>query len=118
MVIQAFQEVSTSLAALEKLAGAETEQIRSVKALEKSVQISQDRYRYGLSSYYEVLEALQRLYPAQSLQAQFRLGRLTAYVQLYKALGGGVEPGEPTDAAVDCSGTATRGLRRPEVLRR
>lgn len=48
----------------------------------------QDRYRYGLSSYYEVLEALQRLYPAQSLQAQFRLGRLTAYVQLYKALGG------------------------------
>jgi len=52
-VIQAFQEVSTSLAALEKLAGAETEQIRSVKALEKSDQISQDRYCYGLSSYYE-----------------------------------------------------------------
>src|SRR5436309_16107390 len=30
----------------------------------------------------------------------------------------GVEPGEPTDAAVDRSGTATRGLPRPEVLRR
>jgi len=71
------------------LAGAEPEQIRSVKALEKSVEISNDRYRYGLSSYYEVLEALQRLYPAQTLQAQFRLGQLTAYVQLYKALGGG-----------------------------
>jgi multidrug efflux system outer membrane protein len=88
-VIQAFQEVSSSLAALDKLAGAEDEQIRSVKALDKSVQISTDRYLYGLSSYYEVLEALQRLYPAQNAQAQLRLGRLLAYVSLYKALGGG-----------------------------
>jgi multidrug efflux system outer membrane protein len=88
-IIQAFQEVSTSLAALDKLASSEIEQIRSVKALEKSVQVSNDRYRYGLASYYEVLEAQQRLYPAQNGQAQIRLGRLTAYVQLYKALGGG-----------------------------
>ena len=78
-----------------------------MKALEKSVQISQDRYRYGLSSYYKVLEALQRLYPAQSLQAQFRLGRLTAYVQLYKALGGGwnlKDPQVPPTAAAQQSG--------------
>ncbi len=88
-VIQAFQEVSTSLAALDKLAGAEVEQVRSVKALQKAVQISTDRYLYGLSSYFEVLEAQQRLYPAQFTQAQIRLGRLLAYVQLYKALGGG-----------------------------
>jgi multidrug efflux system outer membrane protein len=88
-VIQAFQEVSSSLAALDKLAGSETEQIRSVKALAKSVEVSNDRYLYGLASYYEVLEAQQRLYPAQNAQAQIRLGRLLAYVQLYKALGGG-----------------------------
>ncbi len=96
-VIQAFQEVSSSLAALEKLAGAETEQIRAVKALELSVKISRDRYVYGLSSYFEVLEALQRLYPAQNLQAQIRLGRLTAYVQLYKALGGGWNVDNPQE---------------------
>jgi len=36
-----------------------------------------------------VLESQQRLYPAQNAQAQIRLGRLVAYVQLYKALGGG-----------------------------
>lgn len=102
-VIQAFQEVSTSLAALDKLAGAETEQIRSVKALEKSVQVSNDRYLYGLASYYEVLESQQRLYPAQNAQAQIRLGRLLAYVQLYKALGGGwnlKDPQVPPSAAV------------------
>jgi len=101
-VIQAFQEVSSSLAALAKLAGAEDEQIKSVKALEKSVQISNDRYLYGLSSYYEVLEALQRLYPAQNAQAQIRLGRLLAYVQLYKALGGGwnlKDPQQPPSTA-------------------
>lgn len=43
-VIQAFHEVSTSLAALGKLAGSESEPARSAKALEKSVQISNDRY--------------------------------------------------------------------------
>ena len=88
-VIQAFQEVSTSLVALEKLAGSEVEQSRSVKALEKSVQISNDRYLYGLASYYEILESLQRLYPAQYAEAQIRLNRLLAYVQLYRSLGGG-----------------------------
>jgi len=88
-VIQAFQEVSTSLAALEKLAGSEVEQARSVKALEKSVQIANDRYLYGLASYYEILDSLQRLYPAQYAEAQIHLNRLLAYVQLYRALGGG-----------------------------
>jgi multidrug efflux system outer membrane protein len=105
-VIQAFQEVSTSLAALEKLAGSEVEQARGVKALEKSVQISNDRYLYGLSSYFEILEAQQRLYPAQYTEAQIRLNRLLAYVQLYKALGGGwnlENPQQPpaTTAAAD-----------------
>ena len=51
-------------------------------------------------------DRVQRLYPAQSLQAQFRLGRLTAYVQLYKALGGGwnLENPQvpPSTAAASC----------------
>jgi len=100
-VIQAFQEVSSSLVALEKLAGSEVEQSRSVKALEKSVQISNDRYLYGLASYYEILDSLQRLYPAQYGEAQIRLNRLLAYVQLYRALGGGwnlANPQQPPSA--------------------
>ena len=104
-VIQAFQEVSTSLAALEKLAGSETEQARSVKALEKSVQISNDRYLYGLSSYLEILDAQQRLYPAQYAQAQIRLGRLLAYVQLYKALGGGWNLKDPQEPPAPAAAT-------------
>lgn len=106
-VIQAFQEVSTSLAALEKLAGAETDQARSVRALEKSVQISNDRYLYGLSSYFEILEAQQRLYPAQYTQAQIRLNRLLAYVQLYKALGGGWNLQDPQEPPATTAATGS-----------
>ncbi len=94
-VIQAFQEVSSSLVALERLAGAEAELTRAVAALEKAVQMALDRYLYGLSSYFEVLEAQERLFPAQNARATVRLNRLLAYVQLYKALGGGWQ----TDAA-------------------
>jgi len=94
-VITAFKEVSTSLAALDQLAGAEAELLRAVAALEKAVQHALDRYLYGLSSYFEVLEAQERLFPAQNAQATVRLNRLLAYVQLYKALGGGWNVTDP-----------------------
>jgi len=96
------------VAALEKLAGSEAEQTRSVKALEKSVQISSDRYLYGLSSYFEILESQQRLYPAQYAQAQIRLGRLLAYVQLYKSLGGGWNLKDPQEPPATAAATAER----------
>ncbi len=88
-VLIALREVSDALTALGKLNEAETGQDRSVKALEAAVGHATDRYRQGLASYYEVLEAQQQLYPAQNTLAQIRRNRLLAYVQLYKALGGG-----------------------------
>jgi multidrug efflux system outer membrane protein len=60
-----------------------------VTALADAVDRATDRYRQGLASYFEVLEAQQQLYPAQQTMAQIRRDRLTAYVALYKALGGG-----------------------------
>ena len=48
-----------------------------MKALEEAVEHATDRYRQGLASYYEVLEAQQQLYPAQTTLAQIRRGRLT-----------------------------------------
>ena len=83
------QEVSSSLVALDQLASAEQELTRATGALEKAVRVSLDRYLYGFSSYLEVLDALEKLYPAQNAQSTVRLDRLLAYVQLYKALGGG-----------------------------
>ncbi|PYM18003.1 MAG: RND transporter [Candidatus Rokuibacteriota bacterium] len=88
-VLIALREVSDTLTALRKLDEAETGQSMAVKALEEAVGHATDRYRQGLANYFEVLEAQQQLYPAQNTLAQIRLNRLVAYVQLYKALGGG-----------------------------
>ena len=88
-VITAFKEVASALTALEKLAQVEAEQARAVKAYADAVQIANKRYRGGLASYYEVLEAQQLLFPAETQLAQIRANRLSTYVQLYKILGGG-----------------------------
>ena len=88
-VLTALREVSNALTALGKLNEAEVGQDTAVRALADAVELATDRYRQGLASYYEVLEAQQQLYPAQTTLAQIRRNRLLAYVQLYKALGGG-----------------------------
>jgi multidrug efflux system outer membrane protein len=88
-VITAFQEVASALIALEKLVQVEAEQARAVNAYADSVRIANRRYAGGLASYYEVLEAQQLLFPAETQLAQVRATRLFTYVQLYRALGGG-----------------------------
>ena len=88
-VLIALREVSDALTALAKLTDAEAGQDTAVRALADAVDHATDRYRQGLASYYEVLEAQQQLYPAQITLAQIRQDRLLSYVRLYKALGGG-----------------------------
>jgi multidrug efflux system outer membrane protein len=88
-VLTALREVSDALTALGKLNEAEAGQDRSVTALADAVDRATDRYLQGLASYFEVLEAQQQLYPAQSALAQIRRDRLLTHVSLYKALGGG-----------------------------
>jgi multidrug efflux system outer membrane protein len=104
-VLTALREVSDSLTTLAKLTDAEAGQDTAVKALEEAVEHATNRYRQGLAGYYEVLEALQQLYPAQSTFAQIRRNRLLAYAQLYKALGGGWNL---RDAEWRAEGAATR----------
>jgi multidrug efflux system outer membrane protein len=88
-VLTALREVSDALTALRKLSEAETAQDVSVKALGEAVEHATDRYRQGLANYFEVLEAQQQLYPAQSTLAQIRRDRLVTHTRLYRALGGG-----------------------------
>jgi outer membrane protein, multidrug efflux system len=73
----------------QKLTELEAQQRREVSALNESAAIANKRYRGGLASYYEVLEAQQLLFPAEIALSQTRRDRLLAVVQLYKALGGG-----------------------------
>jgi len=92
-VLTAFQEVSDALIARQKYAEEYVFDGQAVTALASSAELATQRYLNGKSSYYEVLQAQQELYPAQRTQVQTRTGELISVVQLYKALGGGwIEP--------------------------
>jgi multidrug efflux system outer membrane protein len=88
-ILTAFQEVSDALVTREKLAEEYTYDGQAVVALAESVDLATQRYLNGKSSYYEVLQAQQELYPTQRAQVQTQVGQLLAVVQLYEALGGG-----------------------------
>jgi len=99
-VLTALQEVSTALISRQKLAEVRVFDEQAASALSSSVQIATDRYINGKSSYYEVLQAQQELYPTQRALAQAQASEMIAVVQLYKALGGGWQlPEEPRSAA-------------------
>ncbi|MFI5118921.1 MAG: efflux transporter outer membrane subunit [Thermoanaerobaculia bacterium] len=88
-VTRALGEVSSDVVAIEKLAVEETERERSVHATREAVRLATLRYESGLSAYFEVLDALQLLLPAETALVQTRRDRLTALVSFYRALGGG-----------------------------
>ncbi|MFZ0827783.1 MAG: efflux transporter outer membrane subunit [Verrucomicrobiia bacterium] len=88
-VLTAFEDVSDALITRQKLAEENVFDAQAVVALESSVALSTQRYLNGKSSYYEVLQSQQELYPTQRAQVQTQAGELIAVVQLYRALGGG-----------------------------
>ncbi|MDB6022328.1 MAG: efflux system, outer rane lipoprotein NodT family [Pedosphaera sp.] len=92
-VLTAFQEVSSSLVAREKYAAERIQQARAVEAYREATKVSLQRYRLGESSYYEVLQEQQLLFPAENTLVQIELNQLVTVVQLYLQLGGGWETG-------------------------
>lgn len=87
----AFQEVNDALVNVRQYAEREQALSLSAEAARNALQISENRYRDGYSSYLEVLDA-QRVYnDASSNVALAREARLVAGVDLFKALGGGWE---------------------------
>jgi len=87
--LSAFQDVSNALISREQYEATRVEQKREVEAYQEAVKVAFERYNAGKASYYEVLEAQQLLFPAQSSLAQTQLNQRLVIVQLYKALGGG-----------------------------
>jgi multidrug efflux system outer membrane protein len=87
--LKAFRDVSDALISREQFDAARMERIRAVESGEEAVRLSRMRYLEGLSNYNEVLEAQQRLFPAQLALAETEINRRVVIVQLYKALGGG-----------------------------
>jgi len=87
--LNAFQDASNALVSREKYDLVRTEQVREVESYQEAVKVAFQRYTAGKASYYEVLEAQQLLFPAESELAATELNRRVVIVQLYKALGGG-----------------------------
>ncbi len=107
-VTRALGEVSTDLVAIEKLESEEAERVRAVNAARESVRLATRRYETGFSAYFEVLDALQQLLPAETALVVTRRDRLAAFVALYRALGGGWSdvPAPPTAGPAPPGGAA------------
>jgi len=89
-VIQtAFREVADALVANRRIREFRGEQEALTASLMEYSRLSTLRYRGGVASYLEVLDADARLFSAELDLARARRQELLAVVQLYKALGGG-----------------------------
>ena len=107
--LNAFREVSDALISHRRFDEAQVEQAEAVGAGRQAVALATDRYKEGKASYYEVLEAQQQLYPAETALSRIESERRVAVVQLYKALGGGWSPKESERSGVSARGSASAG---------
>jgi len=89
-VIQtAFREVSSALADYEKNREQRAQQELLVSALRDTDRLSTLRYKGGLDSFLQVLDAERNEFSGELTLAQLRKNELLSIVQLYRALGGG-----------------------------
>ena len=88
-VQSAFREVADALAGQATL----QEQVQALQAQaeadRKRLELSDLRYRNGVSSHLELLDAQRSLFATQQSMVQTQLARLLNQVAVYKALGGG-----------------------------
>ncbi len=88
-VLQAFQDVEDNLAALRVLQEENTTQLQAVADARRSLAISTNRYKGGLTAYLEVLTAQTTELANERTAADLTTRQFAASVQLVKALGGG-----------------------------
>jgi multidrug efflux system outer membrane protein len=85
----AFYEVSNSLIAHQRVRESREQQEALVVALQDRLRLAYVRYRGGVDTQLNALDADRDLFQAELTLAQIRLDELLTVVQLYKALGGG-----------------------------
>jgi multidrug efflux system outer membrane protein len=88
----AFRDVSDALVGYTRSREFREPQELLFTAAQDARRLADIRYRGGATSYLEVLDADTRLFNAEIGQADARLSELGAFVEVYRALGGGWEP--------------------------
>ena len=106
-VLNAFQEVATSLNDTAALKPVLDEREAQVKSLTEAVELAIDRYQGGISSYLEVTTNQNSLFPAQLNLATVRANRYLALISLYRALGGGWQVPKDETAAQPAASEAS-----------
>lgn len=96
-VTSAFAETTTVLYAHGKIRASLAELTKTVDNYRQMVDLSTLRYNSGLANYFEVLYAMQLLFPAETDRVLAEIDLMTDYVNIYKALGGGWNV-QPDDA--------------------
>jgi NodT family efflux transporter outer membrane factor (OMF) lipoprotein len=91
-VLSAFQEVEDQLSALAILAREASEQEAAVRGAVEAVQLEIDRYKAGTVSYLNIITTQTIALTNQRAAVQILQRRMTASVQLIRALGGGWRP--------------------------
>ncbi|HEY7479748.1 MAG TPA: efflux transporter outer membrane subunit [Gemmatimonadales bacterium] len=87
-VLQAFREASDALVAVRTAREQRVAQQSQVVALRKAAALADIRYRGGVASYLEVLDAQRQLFSAELGLSQTQLLEMSSVVGLYRALGG------------------------------
>ena len=90
-VLTASQEVSNIMFTYETSLRKNEDRAKQVDALSLAVGDTQQLLKAGEANYTEVLQAEQSLLQAQLGQVSDKLEQLQASVNLYRALGGGIE---------------------------
>jgi multidrug efflux system outer membrane protein len=103
-VLVAFADVENSLAGIHYLSRQAAAQDRAVANARRAADLAGERYRAGIVSYLEVVDANREVLQSERSRAQLSGRRLNAAVQLVKALGGGWSEeqllGKPAPAAI------------------
>jgi NodT family efflux transporter outer membrane factor (OMF) lipoprotein len=88
-IYTALREVSDALVGFDRFREQRNQQQQLVKTLEETVRLSELRYRGGLDSYLQVLDAQRNLFTSQLELSRLSLQERSAVVQIYRSLGGG-----------------------------
>jgi outer membrane protein, multidrug efflux system len=91
-VLAAFQQVEDGISNLSTLAQALSTQDAAVQDARKALEIANNRYVGGVTSYLDVITAQTTLLSSERLATQLRGQQMVSSVYLVKALGGGWDP--------------------------
>lgn len=99
-VLTAFQEVEDGISNLSTLSQALSTQTAAVNDARRALDIANNRYIGGVTSYLDVITAQNTLLSSERLATQLQGQQMVSSVYLVKALGGGWDPSQVTNEHV------------------